>query len=752
MRTILFILSLCISYNAYAICAYPNPVYINTNSGGMYINLCGDESIKYATTTEGYILMQKGKNWYYTTLNQEGQLHVSDFIAEKKEYWTKELASYMENSNAAQTLTKLKSISTGKSYDANIITRRNTAIGSRKVLIVLMQFPDCNMTKTKSAFYDLFNAGNYTEDGARGSVKEYFSYVSYNTLQLQCDVIGPFTTKYNMAYYGGNVGFGGNDKNTYELFREALAHAGTQTNLNDYDADGDGYIDNIHIIYAGYGEEAGASSDAIWAHEATFPFVETGGIKIDRYSCAPELRSNRGNGISRIGPHCHEIGHALGAMDYYDTDYQEGGAYQGTGKWDLMGSGSWNEDGILPANINPYVKIYDLGWCKEVNISEDGNYLLKASDSNNSIFRLDTPTQGEFFLLENRQQKEFDSSVPGHGLLIYHIGAEIDSKKKTNTINASYPQYCHIECASNTYRRHHAVPESYGETNGAGTPFPGISGNNVFNYDSTPAALCNNGNSADFAISDIMENEDGTISLNIELGDTRYETKEPSTNGEIIWQDSFDNFLTTSYWTQQPIVGATYWKYAKTVSQPNRNSYIAMSPLYSPFGDNLEKEVTRLILNISFLNNDEYTGALKLSTNSIEIKEPNNINIYVATEDNDRDTLVAEFAVQSDTWESHSFNFHKNDSVKFLIIEGVCWSKTDLLLDDFCIHLKEYAKGDVNHDGKITIDDANIIVNYFLGIITESEIDKKVADINGDGEITLTDADAILNIFLQIIQ
>lgn len=718
----------------------------------MYINLCGDENIKYATTAEGYVLVQKGRNWYYTTVDQQGQLHISDFIAEKKEYWTKELASYMENSNLVQTITKLRSISTGISNNANITTKRNTAIGSRKVLIVLMQFPDCNMTSSKSAFIDLFNAENYTEDGARGSVKDYFSYVSYNMLQLQCDVIGPFTAKYDMAYYGGNVGFGSNDKNTYELFREALVHAETQTNLSDYDADGDGYIDNIHIIYAGYGEEAGASSDAIWAHEATFPYIEAGGVKIDRYSCAPELRSNRGNGISRIGPHCHEIGHALGTMDYYDTDYQEGGAYQGTGKWDLMGSGSWNEDGTLPANINPYVKVYDLGWCKAVNISEDGNYLLKASDSNNNVFRLDTPIQGEFFLLENRQQRKFDCGVPGHGLLIYHIAAGIDDKKKTNTINASYPQYCHIECASNTYRRHHTIPESYGETNSSGTPFPGISGNDMFNYDSTPAALCNNGNSTDFAISDITEDENGVISLNIRFDDTQHEVNEPSTNGEIIWQDSFDNFLITSHWVQKPVVGSTYWKYAKTANQTNRNSYIAMSPLYSPFGDNLEREITRLILDISFLNNDAYTGALNLSTNSIEIKEPNKINIYVATENNDSDTLVAMFAIQSDTWESHSFNFHKNDSVKFLIIEGVCGIKTDLFLDDFSIHLKEYTKGDVNHDGRVTIDDANIIVNYYLGIITESQVDLRTADVNGDGEITLADADAVLNIFLQTIK
>ena len=70
------------------------------------------------------------------------------------------------------------------------------------------------------------------------------------------------------------------------------------------------------------------------------------------YSCAPELRGNRGSGLSRIGVHCHEIGHSFGAMDFYDTDYEVNGEYAGTGQWDLMASGNWNNEGVsLPISI-----------------------------------------------------------------------------------------------------------------------------------------------------------------------------------------------------------------------------------------------------------------------------------------------------------------------------------------------------------------------------------------------------------------
>lgn len=61
-----------------------------------------------------------------------------------------------------------------------------------------------------------------------------------------------------MAYYGSN-GYGGSDTNPYALFLEAMEHAVREIDLQDYDADGDGYVDNVHIVFAGYGEEAGAS-------------------------------------------------------------------------------------------------------------------------------------------------------------------------------------------------------------------------------------------------------------------------------------------------------------------------------------------------------------------------------------------------------------------------------------------------------------------------------------------------------------
>ncbi len=56
--------------------------------------------------------------------------------------------------------------------------------------------------------------------------------------------------------------------------------------------------------------------------------------------------------------------------------------------------------------------------------------------------------------------------------------------------------------------------------------------------------------------------------------------------------------------------------------------------------------------------------------------------------------------------------------------------------------------GDVNHDGAITMADANAIVNYFLAAEKPSDFDKEIADVNGDNGITMADANQIVNAFL----
>lgn len=325
----------------------------------LYIRLFGDEYHKHAETLDGYSLIQKNNLWYYAEKDNSGDLiaspyKLSSFKSQGLTQFLERIPKHLKADNQYPTLSR--SNISGHSTRAG-----GAAIGERKILIILMQYTDLKFVKSNEDFDNLFNSVGYKEDGAMGSVFDYYTDVSYGQLKLSCDIIGPFTSQHKRDYYGKNDKKG-SDINSAELFKEAMEYAIQEVQLNKYDADDDGYVDNIHIVFAGYGEEAGAESGAIWSHEASFirgiPYQD---MFVDRYSCAPELRGNSGTGISRIGPHCHEIGHALGAMDYYDTNYGTGGEYEGTGTWDIMASGSWNEDGTVPADFNPYVKAIDFG-------------------------------------------------------------------------------------------------------------------------------------------------------------------------------------------------------------------------------------------------------------------------------------------------------------------------------------------------------------------------------------------------------
>lgn len=531
--------------------SYPHSVRIAVGNGYADIYLHGDEHFKYGNTIDGYTILSFADNWYYAMEDDNGNVVPSNFKLVPYGGMDEETQHFLNKTKKGLVIeNELRNVQHA-SVDRYDNKEKKPAIGTRKVLVILMQFQDRGFTKSKVEFDRLFNEQNYREDGAIGSVHDYYNWASYGQLNLQSDIVGPYTADHTMSYYGGNSGIGGNDINPYELFCEAINYAEKEVNLSDYDTDEDGYVDNIHIIYAGYGEEAGASPNAIWAHEMTFRTITIQGMKIDRYSCAPELRENRGNGISRIGPHCHEIGHALGAMDFYDTDYKTGGEYSGTGKWDIMASGSWNNDGIAPADFNPYVKVYNFGWTEAKSLVLDTINAIGVSSEIGNIYRVNTGTNNDYFLLENRDQQGFHSAEPGKGLLIFHIGPNLETRASTNTINSTYPQQCYVVCASSTYKTPSKKTASYGDINSAGCPYPGTTRNTDFNETSIPAALTVSGHDTGINISGIRY--DGDIIV-FQYGKSKND--EPDNPGETttppddvyLWGEDFEQLRLPSSW------------------------------------------------------------------------------------------------------------------------------------------------------------------------------------------------------------
>jgi M6 family metalloprotease-like protein len=479
---------MAVSPTAFGVSAYPLPVQITQPDGSkITILLKGDEHLKWAQTTDGYSIMRNSAGIFeYTRINLSRDMVPSGIQARNQTERSNSDIQFLNGIPKGLTYSQSQ-VGIMKSVSQKVQGNRMkaaSATGTRKLICILIGFTDKAFTKTKADFEALFNQVGYITDGATGSVNDYYKENSYNQLNLVTTVAGPFTAAHNMAYYGANDP-GGNDVNPEALVTEAVTLADPTVNYADFDNDGDGAVDGVFVVHAGYGEEAGAAANTIWAHNSTIPTLTLDGKTISDYACSSELRGTSGTGITRIGVICHEFGHVMGAMDFYDTNYATNGTYDGTGTWDIMGDGSWNNNGTTPAHHNPYTKIFVYGWATVKNFTTGSNVTLRDAELNsNSFYLFNTATNNEYFLLENRQKQKFDSYIPGHGLIIYHVDGNFINTA-SDAINVGSHQGMYPVCANATG----LPPATYGVINSAGLPFPGTGNKTSFTDTTIPNAL-----------------------------------------------------------------------------------------------------------------------------------------------------------------------------------------------------------------------------------------------------------------------
>ena len=486
--------------------AYPDLIKMKQPDGStISVYLRGDEKIHRMESEDGFsLLYDNNRTIVYAIINEEGDMVPSSIAARDISLRSSSDQTFLNGiqkrlNYSSSQINTLRSIWNMTKQTSNTNSSQfRAATGKAYAVCALINFPDKPLVKTKEEFNNLMNQVGYSVSGAKGSVHDYFYENSYEKLDLEITVAGPYTVSKEWAYYGEN-GANGRDmpSRVQEFAKEAAQLTFENINPDKFDNDNDGFIDAFHIIYAGHGEEAGGDANSIWAHEFGFPAITFGTKKLDIYSCSPELRGPSGSNITNIGVICHEMCHVFGSPDFYDTDGDESNGYfQGTGQWDLMAAGSWNNDGASPAHINMYQKI-QFGWVTPVLLSEPQAITGMTNSAFNPVaYRYDTPTQGEYFILENRQKVGFDQYVPGTGLLIYHVSIT-NADIRNNTVNTRHPQKVYPVCASlNTNPT--GTPQSYGGSgsessscpiNSAGCPFPGASGKTSFTDYSIPSAV-----------------------------------------------------------------------------------------------------------------------------------------------------------------------------------------------------------------------------------------------------------------------
>lgn len=299
------------------------------------------------------------------------------------------------------------------------------SIGKHRHLTVLIDFPDLKFSEqgTKERFNDMFNGESYFTDGAWGSVRSYFIDQSYGKYDPHFDIVGPITADKSYTYYGENKSKGTGDLNARSLMQEIaekLISGGyiSQTDLNQYDNDGDGYVDLIYFLYAGYSEADGAGAQYIWPHHHSLAQPLTyGSTKISSYSCSSELGgvpSDAKKHIDGIGTITHEFGHALGLPDYYSTSINESDKYHiyGMDNWSIMDNGCYNNRGKTPCSYTAFDR-YLLNWIELEELPASGSVELPAITLEPKAYILRNPKNyNEFLVFENHQRFNINWSTP----------------------------------------------------------------------------------------------------------------------------------------------------------------------------------------------------------------------------------------------------------------------------------------------------------------------------------------------------
>ena len=470
-----------LGHDVFAVPAVPWPVDKTQPDGTkITVYIRGDEKVHWMESLDGYTLMYDAEKYIVYAEQDAGKNMVPS------------------NKKFTKISTPPSGIAKGLFYSEEQVRmmeqiwemveddtpQRASPKGSRKGLCILMGFSNRPFSKSTDELETLFNqVGLYPGDNSsKGSVRDFFNENSYGELDFTITIAGPYNVPNTTSYYATreqtfaalaiNAAF--NDGvDLMEFANEEVNGYGTHT------------LESFHILFAGYGDENIDNGQQIWSHKWNLsPTITLGDVRISTYSCSPELRGASGNNTTYIGVICHELTHTFGSPDYYDTNNATGGQYTGSGNWDLMANGSWNDSGRQPGHINMFQKtLFD--WVTPTELTSYTEVTgMPASAMNPVAYKILANDNGEHYLLENRQQTGFDNSLPGHGLLIWHIH---QSALNGNGSNATHPQQVYPVVASSSYQIPNATASTYGTISSSGTPFPGTSGKQSFTSKTTPA-------------------------------------------------------------------------------------------------------------------------------------------------------------------------------------------------------------------------------------------------------------------------
>ena len=200
-----------------------------------------------------------------------------------------------------------------------------------------------------------------------------------------------------------------------------------------------------------------------------------------------------------FGTICHEYSHCFGFPDFYYN-----GGTQTVGEWDLMDYGNYGGKGFRPCGYSAHER-WLMGWLTPVELTAATTVsdVPALCDHPQAYIIHNDAHPDEYYMIENRQQTGWDASLPGNGIVVFHV--DYDASIWPSTIatpnSTTKKRYCVIS-ANNSKTTTYASM--------AGWPYP-YQANDSLTNTSVPAAELNNANT------------DGKLLMNKSLYDMRVE-------------------------------------------------------------------------------------------------------------------------------------------------------------------------------------------------------------------------------------
>lgn len=446
----------------------------------------GDEHLSYHATEDGYIVALGANGYCYATGIDGTEWKVSHCLAHNAEHRGMDEKRWVAANAVSEIEAHMRVAQSRRISEMRAIGRSDNPVGEHRYPVLLVEFADkeFSLENPVDTFSQQFNAKDFSGNGARGSVRDYFMAQSGGKYKPSFGICGVVKLSRPYAYYGAHSGTS-NDARVGEMVKEAVGLAEKQgVDFSGFN-DKNGAVPLVAVVFAGLGENTSWDPNTVWSSFYNRTTTTSNG-QINSFLVVNELmpimKKNRQDhtktdtiySIEGIGTFCHEFSHFLGLPDFYNT--YNSSELVGMSWWSIMDYGQYWLNGVIPMGYTAYEKNF-MGWLKIDTLKTEKQVVrinALGSDNENAYCILnDNDASGnEYYIFENRQPSTWYPERLGSGMFVTHVDFSYAAwSGNTVNTNANHKRMSFIAADNSIKPESQSKPADY-----QGDLFPGITG------------------------------------------------------------------------------------------------------------------------------------------------------------------------------------------------------------------------------------------------------------------------------------